>query len=222
MTASSAHGPDEKSANFVGRAHGRLVHQRRVRVLASRLGQLLPNAGTVLDIGCGDGLLGKMLMESHPNLEIHGIDIAIRPEAHLPVDLFDGRVIPHGERSFDIALLVDVVHHSDHPEGLLAEAARVSRSAVIVKDHLRDAWLADGRLRLMDQIGNRAHGVSIPYNYWSSHQWFDAFNRLSLEPSVWETELHLYPHAIDWIFGRSLHFITRLEPATTKSRNVGR
>lgn len=215
MTTSSAHDPNAKSVNVVGRAHGRLVHQRRSRVLASRLAQLLPNGGTVLDIGCGDGLLDKMLMESHPDLEIHGIDIAVRPEAHVPVDLFDGRVIPHEERSFDIALLVDVVHHSDHPEALLAEAARVGRSAVIVKDHLSDAWLADARLRLMDQIGNRAHGVSIPYNYWSSDQWFDAFKRLSLEPTVWEAELHLYPPAIDWIFGRSLHFITRLERATT-------
>ncbi|HUE61256.1 MAG TPA: class I SAM-dependent methyltransferase [Acidimicrobiales bacterium] len=201
------------SVNIIGRAHGRLVHQRRVRVLASRLARLLPNEGTVLDIGCGDGLLDKMLMESHPNLEVHGIDIAARPEAHIPVELFDGGVIPYQERSFDVTLLVDVVHHTDHQDALLAEAARVGRSAVIVKDHLSDAWLATARLRLMDQIGNRAHGVFIPYNYWSSDQWFDAFTRLSLEPSVWETELHLYPHPIDWMFGRSLHFITRLERA---------
>ncbi|HEX4865125.1 MAG TPA: methyltransferase domain-containing protein, partial [Acidimicrobiales bacterium] len=199
------------SVNIIGRTHGRLVHQRRVRVLASRLARLLPNEGTVLDIGCGDGLLDKLIMESHPNVEVHGIDVAVRPEAHVPVELFDGTVIPHPAGSFDVALLVDVVHHADHPAALLAEAARVGRSAVIVKDHLSDAWLADERLRLMDQIGNRAHGVSIPYNYWSSDEWSEAFTSLSLEPTVWETELHLYPPVIDWIFGRSLHFITRLE-----------
>ncbi|TPM04123.1 hypothetical protein [Mesorhizobium sp. B2-3-10] len=43
--------------------HDRAVFQRRVRILSDRLADELGPAGTVLDLGCGDGSIAKAIME---------------------------------------------------------------------------------------------------------------------------------------------------------------
>jgi ubiquinone/menaquinone biosynthesis C-methylase UbiE len=197
--------------SVIGRGHSRVVHPRRNRVLTSTLRPLLPDSGTVLDIGCGDGLLAASLGAACPRLEVSGIDVLVRDSTHIPVAAFDGRVVPFADQTFDATMLVDVLHHSDDPAGLLAEAVRVSKSSVLIKDHLTDAVLAIPRLRLMDRVGNRRHGVDLPGNYQSSDWWLHTFEQLGVERAVWDTKLHLYPAAVDWLFGGSLHFVARLE-----------
>jgi hypothetical protein len=62
----------------------------------------------------------------------------------------------------------------------------------------------------MDGVGNARFGVALPYNYWTHAQWQAAFRDLHLEIEVWQSRLGLYPAWADWLFGRSLHFIARL------------
>ncbi len=94
---------------------------------------------------------------------------------------------------------------------LLREARRVARHAVLIKDHTRDGLLAGPTLRFLDWVGNAPHGVALPYNYWRERQWRESFERIGLTPSVWRNRLGLYPPGASWIFGRSLHFIARLD-----------
>ena len=54
----------------------------------------------------------------------------------MPVTAFDGRVIPMAARSVDVVTMFDVLHHADDPPALLAEAARVARTCVVLKDHV--------------------------------------------------------------------------------------
>ena len=56
----------------------------------------------------------------------------------------------------------------------------------------------------------RRFDVALTYNYWPERRWHEAFERLGLAVERWSNRLHLYPLAIDWIFGRSLHFVARL------------
>jgi SAM-dependent methyltransferase len=107
-------------------------------------------------------------------------------------------------------MLVDVVHHAHDPMRLLTEVCRVTRHAVVIKDHNRNGVFADSTLRLMDWVGNARHGVDLPYNYWTSKQWFQAFRALGLVPEVYETALGIYPGPLNLVFGRSLHFVARL------------
>jgi hypothetical protein len=60
----------------------------------------------------------------------------------------------------------------------------------------------------MDRIGNARYGVALPYNYWSRRQWQNAFEALALDVRVWKRRLQLYPVPLNWVFGRSLHFIS--------------
>ena len=195
----------------VDNIHSGYVHRRRVTVLASHLARLLPEGATVLDAGCGDGLLAQLISEARPDTHLQGIDVMVRPGAHVPVKKFDGVTIPYADRSFDVVSFVDVLHHTEDPMVMLREAARVAKQAVIVKDHLLDGLLAERTLRYMDRVGNMKHGVVLPYNYWPRKKWLAAFQALGLRPAVWNERLHIYPWPADWVFGRRLHFMTRLE-----------
>ena len=108
-------------------------------------------------------------------------------------------------------MFVDVLHHTNDPDVLLAEARRVARRAIIIKDNTKDGVLAGATLRFMDWVGNAPHGVALPYNYWPLARWRDAFSRLGMTPSVWESRLDLYGFPARFLFDRSLHFVTRLD-----------
>lgn len=92
--------------------------------------------GSVLDLGCGDGMLLTMLREM--GIESEGLDIS--PEAvrkcitkglKARVHPFD-QVLPYADNTFDTVMLLDVLEHLYDPASLLREAARVSRAVVIV------------------------------------------------------------------------------------------
>ena len=194
--------------------HARLVHGRRVRVIGDLLAPLIPPEARLLDVGCGDGRVGRRILERRPDLEVRGVEIAPRRETLIPVDAYDGKTLPYPDGSFDALIYVDVLHHSDDPEALLREALRVARQAVLIKDHLCDGFLARPTLAFMDRIGNRGFDMPMPHNYWQRERWRQAFDRLGVEVDHWSSEVPLYPWPASLLFGRSLHFVARLRPAS--------
>jgi SAM-dependent methyltransferase len=190
--------------------HERHVFKRRVRVLAQHLGKRIPERARVLDVGCGDGLLAHEIIQMRPDIDMRGIDVLARNHTHIPVQLFDGHLIPYPGRTFDVVMLVDVLHHLEDPMILLHEAVRVARTCVLIKDHLVNGGFARAILRFMDRVGNARYGVVLPYNYWPRQRWLEAFDRCGVDIDAWTTGLRLYPGPADWIFGGSMHFIARL------------
>ncbi len=130
---------------------------------------------------------------------------------------FDGLTLPYADRSHDAVMLIDVLHHTNDPIVLLREAARVARRAVVVKDHLREGFLAGPTLRFMDRVGNRRYGVPLPYTYWRTEQWGEAFRSLGLHVERWRDRLGLYAWPLHLLFERSLHFAARLTVASGQS-----
>jgi ubiquinone/menaquinone biosynthesis C-methylase UbiE len=187
--------------------HGKYVFGRRVRVLARHFAELLPEGVKVLDVGCGDGTIDRLVLEQRGDLAIEGIDVMLRPETAIEVKLFDGKRIPHGDKSFDVVMFVDVLHHTEDPMVLLREAARVARRGVLIKDHTRNGLMAGTTLRFMDWVGNARHGVVLPYNYWTKRQWMAGFEEAGLEVKEWRREVGLYGWPAGWVFGRGLHFV---------------
>jgi SAM-dependent methyltransferase len=166
----------------------------------------------VLDVGCGDGLVGALIQEQRPDVAVTGMDIAVRPDSHIPVREFDGSSIPVEDGGADVVMLVDVLHHADDPTALLREATRVSTRGLIVKDVTTVGPLDDPTLRFMDWVGNARHGVPLPYNFWSQAQWREAFGELGLSADAVKRRLGLYPRPFDIAFERRMHFIVRLLP----------
>jgi SAM-dependent methyltransferase len=193
-----------------GKAHDKAVFKRRIQVLAQALADFLPKNARVLDVGCGSGTLAKVIMTLRPDVTIEGIDVLVRPNTEIPVTEFDGNTIPWPDQHFDVALIVDVLHHTDDPVRVMAEARRVTKRGIVVKDHFRDGLFAGGTLRFMDWFGNAAHGVRLPYNYLSNAEWRKAWKKLGLRVDGLVDQLGLYPPPFSWLFDRKLHFVARL------------
>ncbi len=196
---------------LIEKIHGSYIHQHRVESLQRGLLKVLPATGSVLDVGCGDGLLAAQIQQSRPGLQLTGIDVLVRPETHVPVTSFDGQLMPHDDDSFDVVMFVDVLHHTENPAQLLAEACRVSRQWVVMKDHNRDGWLAESTLRFMDRIGNQRYGVELPYNYLSRLEWETLWQQTGLDVDSYLPRIDLYPGMLKPFFERQLHFIARLK-----------
>jgi SAM-dependent methyltransferase len=199
----------------IERLHERLVVGRRARVLAERLAELIPPRTRVLDVGCGDGRIASLIGKRREDIAIRGIDCLVRPQSHIAVDEFDGRRIPFDDRTFDAVMLVDVLHHAETPQLLLAEAARVTRRSVVIKDVMLNGWMAEPTLRFMDRVGNARHGVTVPDTYWTAEEWRRAFATVGLAVEIWHDTVGLYRPPFSWIFERSFHFVGRLASTAT-------
>ncbi|WP_207310458.1 class I SAM-dependent methyltransferase [Rubripirellula amarantea] len=194
--------------------HGRFIHQRRVEVLSRHLADLIVPDASVLDVGCGDGLLSARLQQLRPDLSVSGIDVLVRPDAKIEVVEFDGKTIPIAKDGVDVVLMVDVLHHTDVPGDMLKEAARVSKKQVIIKDHYLQGFAAHQTLSMMDNVGNTRHGVEIPCNYQTPEQWTQLYQASGLQVAEMRNQLGLYLPPLNWFFERSLHFIASLEERT--------
>ena len=203
--------PQSRPLSWIARGHRALVFGRRTRVLAGALAPLIPpEARTVLDIGCGDGTIASLIAERRPSLAMEGVEVIPRPMCRIPCRAFDGTTLPFPDRSFDVCLFVDVLHHTTDVTQLLREAARVTRTCVVLKDHLRESSFDHATLRAMDWVGNRPHGVTLTYNYQSRIEWQKHFAACGLQAAEFSTDLPLYPFPFSLLFGRNLHFVAQL------------
>ena len=198
-------------ASATSALHGRLLFGQRVQALAESIAAMIPDdARTLLDVGCGDGTVARSVTERRRDLRAVGVEIRARPHTAIPVREFDGRSLPFADGSHDVVMLVDVLHHAENPTLLMAEARRVAARAVIIKDHLSGAWLSDERLRVMDWVGNIGHGVPLRYAYWSSGEWYSAFQLAGLREVDRRERLGLYGPILRRLFEHRLHFVSCL------------
>ena len=157
--------------SLIESVHGCYVHKRRISILSDRFSKLIPSNSRVLDVGCGDGRLARLIADKRPDISIQGIDVRLRDHAAIPAEAFDGKSIPYDQGSFDVVMFVDVLHHTREPMILLREAVRTARQAILIKDHLVKGAFAYSTLRFMDWVGNARHDVALPYNYWTPAEW---------------------------------------------------
>ena len=104
-----------------------------------------------------------------------------------------------------------MLHHCGDPAVVLKECARVSKKWVIIKDHISDSRYDEIVLSFMDWVGNRSHGVVLPYNYLSSSDWSAAIGEAGLKKIDSFTKLKIYPMPFEFVFGGGLHCLYLLE-----------
>lgn len=97
----------------------------------------LTSKGTVLDVGCGDGLLLEMYAEK--DVVAEGVDIsnvAVETSRKKGFEAKQGdfthEPLPFGENSFDTVVALDILEHVYNPEKLLSQMHRVTKSAVVI------------------------------------------------------------------------------------------
>jgi SAM-dependent methyltransferase len=127
----------------------------RASALADRLDSLLVLRGDerVLDVGCGAGALAYAVapavrevvaVDSDPSM----VEVARRnAPANVQVEQADGEHLPFGAAEFDVAATLRTLHHTEHPEHLVAELVRVTKpgGTVLVVDQLAPTSEEEGR-----------------------------------------------------------------------------
>lgn len=68
---------------------------------------------------------------------------------------------------------------------------------------------------------NRAHGVSLPYNYMSKAQWQQILPACGLRVVNWNQALRLYPRPFNLLFAQGLHFVGLCDKTCVSSRVTG-
>ena len=196
--------------SWIIKLHRALVFQRRVRILAEITASQIAHGARVLDVGCGDGTIGSLIAQLRPDISIQGVEFLVRAGCKIECQSFDGFTLPFPDNSFDVCLFVDVLHHTEDPGVLLREAVRVSRSFVLIKDHLDENAIDNLTLRFMDWVGNRPHGVVLTYNYQNRKQWTEQFSDSGLSEVNWTTQVPLYAWPLRLLVGSRLHFVSLL------------
>jgi SAM-dependent methyltransferase len=147
---------------------------RRQEFLANLLAPYVAQGASALDVGSSSGRLARKIQD-RTGARFAGVDIHIPGEPSIPVTRYDGKTLPFEDSSFDCVTIVDVLHHTEDPAGLLAEARRVARDRVLIKDHYWETGWDLLMLRLSDYIGNKPYGIVLPYNFLSIESWLTLF-----------------------------------------------
>ena len=172
------------------------------------IGQYLPDAGPVLDIGCGFGLFSLYYAASGPRRFVHGLDVnagriamARRAAARLRLDNVayeagDARDFK-GDGEASAAYMLDIVHHV--PAASVPPLLRALRRSLPTGGRLlvKDVDTRPPYQRWFTWWLDRAMAPTTPVHYWSA----EALTR-ALDEAGFDVHRHLmvdllpYPHVL--------------------------
>lgn len=120
-----------------------------------------PDAGDLLDVGCGTGLVGRALRAAGCRAELTGLDISEQSLEQArrsgeyatvrPADL--QRPLPVEDDSFDVAVCVGVMTYLPDTEAVWRELARVTRpGGLVVLTQREDLWQPRGCRAVVDRL----------------------------------------------------------------------
>ena len=112
--------------------HGAL--EKRAEKIVQLFEKQIPQGSRVLDLGGGWGFYAEPLKQrGHEHLVL---DVVSPGYQKAPVVLYDGFKIPFPDQSFDVTILVTMLHHVPDPQALFKEVRRVTRQKVVVVEDL--------------------------------------------------------------------------------------
>jgi SAM-dependent methyltransferase len=199
-------------------SHHRRVHQPRVGRVARALAAQIGQAGSLLDIGCGDGTVARDIAAAVGADRVAGVDVKVRAEVAVEVTAYDGVRLPFPDRSFDAVVISDVLHHCEDPRAVLREALRVARACVAIKDHFCFGPVSERILLWMDMAGNAAPGVTVRGTYFTPGQWVEMVTACGgrVTHLDWPLQIHDYPFRL--VTRDELQFAARVEHAVDDGR----
>jgi SAM-dependent methyltransferase len=131
---------------------------------------------SVLDVGCGEGVLVHQWAQRLGERRVVGIDLqedsiqagwAQRQAPNLEYQVMHAENLPFAENEFDLASAIEVLEHVPDPEHTLAEMARCAERRLLVSVPREPLW----------RMLNMARGAYWPafgntpghLNHWSRH-----------------------------------------------------
>lgn len=129
---------------------------------------------SVLDVGCGEGVLTARWADQLGTGRVVGIDLedaklrrewALRPRPNLEFRAMTAESLPFDDGEFDLAAATEVLEHVPDPERTVSEMARVAGRHLLVSVPREPLWRAlnVGRGAYVRELGNTPGHV----NHWS-------------------------------------------------------
>ena len=191
------------------------VYRMRIKGMHDQILPWLNSGDRILDVGCGYGALGKMIMESPwcpADVKVMGLEKTSRDHIQIPIEYYSGNQIPYSNNSFDIIILADVLHHEIDQHKLIDECARISKRYIIIKDHKLDGAWAQYRISLMDWFSNIPYDIPCLYHYNRLLDWHRLYQQHRLHLIFEAHTVKLYPSILNFILGGRIQYFAVLQP----------
>jgi ubiquinone/menaquinone biosynthesis C-methylase UbiE len=156
----------------------RTLGNGRAQAVANDILPFLAVDGSFLEIGAGTCQVTDLLRQS--SMDVTPIDVKDYSviDSIVPV-IYDGDTLPFDDKKFDVAMLLNVLHHTKDPERVLKEAARVAKRVVIYEDVYKTTFQKLATFA-MDSVTNFEF-IGHPHSNKTDAGWREAFERLGYE-----------------------------------------
>ncbi len=124
----------------------------------------LSEGKTLLDFGCGDLSLAKLLHKEFPKLTITGVDVAdsrVRAD-EITFILYDGKTLPFRNYTFDVSISYHVFHHCRDPRSVFGEVSRVTKKKLLIVEPVYRNRVDLFFMKITDRMANGWRNVAIP------------------------------------------------------------
>jgi SAM-dependent methyltransferase len=160
--------------------------RRMMAGFESSLDQLftLADPRSLLDVGCGEGVLVHKWAERLEGRRVVGIDLeeesiqagwAQRQAPNLEYQVMRAENLPFAENEFDLACAIEVLEHVPDPEHTVAEMARCAERHLLVSVPREPLWrmLNMARGAYWSELGNTPGHL----NHWSRRSFVSLLSR---------------------------------------------
>ena len=134
----------------------------------------LKSSQTILDIGSGSGVLCDRLRSRGYRVTALDVRNLSFIDSSRPV-VYDGSRMPFKDLSFDVALLITILHHTPSPEGVLVEAKRVCKQLIVIEEVYSNS-LEKYLTYFIDSLFN-AEFFGHPHTNKTDAEWRELFDR---------------------------------------------
>lgn len=160
----------------------RLTASYRCKLVIKALNNWVKHGENVLDVGCGNGIITKLLMR-RLGIRIVGCDVKnYLTENDISFVRIRNHKLPFHANQFNTILLLDVLHHASFREqiNLIQESLRVANKVIIFE--ARPTIMG----KITDIILNKYHygSLDVPLTFRNYQEWKSLFRQLSLKYQI--------------------------------------
>jgi ubiquinone/menaquinone biosynthesis C-methylase UbiE len=153
----------------------------RVQEKLAEISSHLDLADRVLDVGAGNCILCQELGRRGYDVVPVDLENLSFVDEIVPV-AYDGTTLPFGDDSFDVALVITVLHHVPDPNAVLVEVRRVAKRIIVIEEIYENCF-EKYLTYAIDSLFNLQF-FNHPRSNRTDAAWREAFQRLRLDVSA--------------------------------------
>ncbi len=162
----------------IRRKNGEAMFIASVERLLAKFQYFLDPKDRILDLGSGTCMFTRILRSK--GYDITPVDIKNKSYyADVTPIIYDGENLPFKRNSFDVCILIAVLHHTKNPEAVLKEAMRTSRKIILLEDIYTNIFQKYYTF-FIDSLLNKEF-IGHPHSNKRDREWHKLFKKLNLK-----------------------------------------